>query len=508
MAETAFARLQRALADVIDLRGAAALLTWDQATYMPPGGATARARQLALLQGLAHERLVAPEVARLLDEAEAEVAAAADGFSHDSFEAAYLRVARRDVERAKALPSDFVRRFHAHVAHSYQTWTEARPANDVERVLPLLEKTLELSRDMAEHLGPAEHVADPLIARSDHGFTVALLRPLFAHLRAHLVPLLQRVQASDPPDDGFLRKHYPLAEQFAFALARVREFGYDTNRGRLDPTHHPFAIEFGIDDVRITTRGREDDLREALFCTFHESGHGMYHQGLEPRLEATPLADGTSAGVHESQSRTWENRVGRSLAFWTYAFPRLREAFPKQLAGVSLEAFHRAVNVVRPGLIRTRADELSYDLHVIVRFELELELLEGTLAVRDLPEAWHARYQATLGLRADDHRDGVLQDVHWFAGPIGGAFQGYTLGNVLAAQFWAAAERELPDLEGALSRGEFAPLARWQRERIHRHGRVLDPLDLIEKVCGGPLDPAPYLAYLEAKYEALYPSRA
>jgi carboxypeptidase Taq len=506
MAETAFTRLQRALADVIDLRGAAALLTWDQATYMPPGGATARARQLALLQGLAHERLVAPEVARLIDAAAAEVEA--DGLAHDSFEAAYLRVARRDVERAAALPADFARRFHAHIAHSYQAWTEARPADDVERVLPLLETTLDLSRELAEHLGPAEHVADPLIARSDHGFTVALLRPLFASLRSALVPLLERVRACDPPADGFLRRHYPLAEQFAFALARVREFGYDTSRGRLDPTHHPFAIEFGIDDVRITTRGREDDLREALFCTFHESGHGMYHQGLDPRLEATPLADGTSAGVHESQSRTWENRVGRGLAFWTYAFPKLREAFPEQLAGASLEAFHRAVNVVQPGVIRTEADELSYDLHVIVRFELELELLEGRLSVRDLPEAWHARYEEVLGRRSADHRDGVLQDVHWFAGPIGGAFQGYTLGNVLAAQFWAAAEREVHDLEGALARGEFTPLTRWQRERIHRHGRALDPLELIETVCGGPLDAAPYLAYLETKYGALYPGPA
>jgi carboxypeptidase Taq len=504
MAESAFDRLHAALPDIVDLRGAAYLLTWDQATMMPPGGAPARARQLALLEQLAHERFVAPAVGRALDAAEAELAAA--GAPSDTFEADFLRVTRRDFERERALPGDFARRFHGHLATSYQAWTEARGADDAARVLPLLDRTLDLSLELAERLGPAEHPADPLIARSDHGFTVAALRPLFARLRTELVPLARRVQACEPPDERCMRGPYPLGEQFAFALERVREFGYDTGRGRLDPTPHPFAIEFSVGDVRITTRGREDDLREALMCTFHESGHGMYHQGLDPRLEATPLAEGTSAGVHESQSRTWENRVGRSLAYWTYAFPKLRAAFPEQLAGVTTEAFHRALNVVRPGVIRTRADELTYDLHVIVRFELELELLEGTLSVRDLPDAWHERYREVVGVTADDHRDGFLQDVHWFAREIGGAFQGYTLGNVLAAQFWEAAERELPALERDLERGVFTTLADWQRQRIHRHGRRLDPLDLIEDVCGGPVDPAPYLRYLAEKYAALYPT--
>ncbi|TVR88005.1 MAG: carboxypeptidase M32 [Trueperaceae bacterium] len=503
VAESAFERLRAELADVVDLRGAAFLLTWDQATMMPPGGAAARARQLALLKQLAHERFVAPSVGRLLEAAEAEVDAA--GLDEHAFEADYLRVTRRDFERDRALPLDFTRRFHAHMATTYQAWTEARAADDAARVIPLLERTLDLSLELSEHLGAADHPADPLIGRSDHGFTVATLRPLFARLREALVPLARRVQACDPPDDAFTQGPYPLDQQFAFALERVREFGYDTRRGRLDATHHPFAIEFSVDDVRITTRGRVDDLREALMCTFHESGHGMYHQGIDPRLEATPLVDGTSAGVHESQSRTWENRVGRSRAYWTYAYPKLLRAFPEQLAGVSVDAFHRAMNVVRPGVIRTRADELTYDLHVIVRFELELDLLESRLAIRDLPEAWHERYREVVGVAADDDRDGVLQDVHWFSREIGGAFQGYTLGNVLAAQFWDAAERELSDLEGDIGRGAFGALAGWQRERIHRHGRRLDPLDLIADVCGGTVDPEPYLTYLADKYEGLYP---
>ena len=493
-------RLRARVADVVDLRGAGFLLTWDQATQMPPGGAPARARQIALLRQLAHERFVDPEVGRLLAAAEAEVVA----LPPDGFEAALVRIARRDYERETAIPAAFTRRFFHHTAATYQAWTEARPADDVQRVLPLLEETLDLSRDLADFLGPAAHVADPLIARADHGFTVATLRPLFARLRGTLVPLARQVAACEAPDRAFLGRGYPVERQFAFALARAREFGYDLRRGRLDPTHHPFAIEFSIDDVRITTRGREDDLSEALFCTFHESGHGMYHQGLDPRFEATLLADGASAGVHESQSRMWENRVGRSLEFWRYAYPLLRAEFAEQLAGVELEDFHRAVNVVRPGVIRTRADELTYDLHVIVRFELELEMLEGRLAIRDLPDAWQARYADVVGVQASSHRDGVLQDVHWFSREIGGAFQGYTLGNVLAAQFWAAAVREQPGIPAGIARGDFAPLFDWTRRRIHRLGRVLDPIDLIARVTGGPIDPEPYLTYLSDKYRALY----
>lgn len=498
--DSAFARLHAHLFEVVDLRGAGFLLTWDQATYMPPGGAPARVRQLALLETLAHERLTDPEVRRLLEQAERGT----PDLPEDSLEAAYLRVARRDFERAVRLPADFTRTFAQHTAVTYQVWTEARPANDFGRVQPLLERTLELSREKAELLGPFEHPADPLIAESDDGMTVGLLRPLFAELRAALVPLVRDLAAREGPDAHFLQQHYPLAAQFAFAAERAGEFGYDFTRGRLDPTHHPFAIEFSIDDVRITTRGREEYLPEALFCTFHESGHGMYHQGLDPRLEETLLADGASAGVHESQSRLWENLVGRSLGFWRYALPKLQSVFPDQLAGIDPETFYRAVNTVRPGLIRTQADEVSYNLHVILRFELELELLEGSLAVKDLPEAWNAKYKALLGVDVPNDRDGVLQDVHWFSGPIGGAFQGYTLGNLLSAQFFEAARRAQPEIPEELGRGNFSPLSTWMRDNIHRHGRVYRPDALIRRVCGEGLQTAPYLRYLREKYGALY----
>lgn len=493
----AFERLEARLFDVIDLHGVSYLLKWDQATYMPPGGAVARARQTALLKTIAHERFVDVEVGRLLERAEREVA----HLPVDAFEAAYVRVARRDFDRAVATPAAFTRRFFAHTAKTYQTWTEARPVDDWSRMVPLLETTLELSHELSAFEGPgADHPADPLIARSDHGMTVAALRPLFAALREALVPLVRVAREREPADDAFLRRPTAVAAQVAFARARVASFGYDLQRGRIDPTAHPFAIEFSLDDVRITIRSRADDLRETLFTTFHESGHGMYHQGLDPRFEGTPLADGASAGVHESQSRLWENVVGRSHGFWRGAYPDLRAALPDALHDVPLDTFVAAVNAVRPSPIRTAADELTYDLHVIVRFELELAMLEGRLAVRDLADAWRAAYADVLGVDVETDRDGVLQDVHWFSREIGGAFQGYTIGNLLSVQFFEAACRAHPEIPAEIEAGRYDTLFAWTRQHVHRHGRTYDPVDLIEHVTGGGLDAEPYLAYLRGKF--------
>lgn len=435
----------------------------------------------------------------MLDAAEREVAA----LPEDSFEHSFVRLTRRDYERVIRTPQSFTRRFFAHTSDSYSAWAQARQDDDFERVRPYLETTLELSLERAAFETPFAHPADPLIAQSDYGMTVAQLKPLFTSLRERLVPLVQRIREQDKPDDSFLRQHYPEAAQFAFAAARAAEFGYNFTRGRLDKTHHPFAIEFSIDDVRITSRANEHYLPEALFCTFHESGHGMYHQGLDPRFEGTPL-DGTSAGVHESQSRLWENLVGRSLTFWDYAYPKLQDVFPDNLKGVTLERFYRAINTVEPSLIRTKADEVTYNLHVIIRIELECELLEGTLAVRDLPAAWREKYRDFLGVEVTDDKDGVLQDVHWFSREVGGAFQGYTLGNLLSAQFYEAALRDCPDIPTQIGRGDFRALYGWTRENIHQHGRVYDPDTLIRRICGEPLSGEPYLRYLETKYGQIY----
>lgn len=483
---------------VYDLQAAARLLYWDQATYLPAGGERARARQLATLRGLAHERLTAPDVADLLGELRASTAT----LPPESDELGLIRAALRSHERAARVPATLVAEIAAHTAKAYAVWTRARPANDFAAVRPLLERTVELARAMAACF-PHDHVADPLIDEEDPGMSAAAVRELFATLRRGLVPLVQELTSRPSADDGCLRQQVPEATQLAFGAQVIETFGYDFTRGRQDKTHHPFMTAFSIDDVRITTRLREDDLTDCLFSTMHEAGHALYEQGVDPVYEATPLAGGASAGVHESQSRLWENLVGRSLPFWEHFYPKLQAAFGGALSGVPLETFYRAVNRVAHSLIRTDADEVTYNLHVVLRFEHELALLEGTLAVADLPEAWKARMEADLGIRPPDDKSGVLQDVHWFSGLVGGAFQGYTIGNLLAAQLFEAAVAKEPSIVDDMRRGEYGALRSWLKDNVHRHGQKFLPDDLIVRATGRPLSTEPFLRYLRRKYTEL-----
>ena len=492
--------LKARLVEIDDLESAAGLLEWDQNTYMPPGGARARGRQIATLQRLAHEKLTDAGVGRLLD----DLRPYEESLPYDSDEASLIRVTRRDYERAVKVPPSFVARLSDHLSASYQAWTEARPANDFARVQPHLEKTLDLSRQLADFFPGYEHIADPLIEYSDYGMTTSTVRATFAELRARLVPIVQAITAQPASDDACLHRAFPKEQQLAFGREVVERFGYDFRRGRQDETPHPFTTEFSIGDVRITTRVKECDLGEALFSTMHEAGHAMYEQGICTELEGTPLANGTSSGVHESQSRLWENIVGRSRGLWRFFYPRLQAAFPEQLGAVPLDTFYRAINKVERSLIRTDADEVTYNLHVMLRFGLELELLEGNLAVRDLPEAWRERFKADLGIVPADDRDGVLQDVHWFAHTIGGAFQGYTLGNIMSAQFFDAALQAHPEIMGDIDAGEFGTLHGWLVENVYRHGRKYTPSELVERVTGGPLSVEPYIRYLRTKYGELY----
>jgi carboxypeptidase Taq len=492
--------LKQRLAEVFDIEGAAGLLYWDQATYMPKGGAAARGRQLAILERIAQEKFTDPEIGRLLDALQPY----ADSLPYDHDDAALIRVTRRMYEREIKVPSEFVARMSEHATESYQAWTEARPANDFKRVRPYLEKTLDLSRELANYFPGYEHIADPLINYSDYGMKAATVRQIFADLRAQLVPLVQAIIAQTPADDACLRAHYPEQPQLDFGLEVIKQFGYDFDRGRQDKTHHPFATKFSIGDVRITTRIKTDFLGECIFSTMHESGHAMYEQGLTPDYEGTVLARGTSSGVHESQSRLWENVVGRSRGFWEHFYPRLQAYFPEQLKGVSLDTFYRAINKVERSLIRTDADEVTYNLHVMLRFDFELAMLEGQLAIADLPEAWHERFKADFGITAPDDRDGVLQDVHWYAGRIGGVFQGYTLGNILSAQFYAAALQAHPELPDQIKQGAFGTLHGWLKNNIYQHGRKFTASELVERVTGQPLTIAPYIVYLKAKYGELY----
>jgi carboxypeptidase Taq len=498
--ENKFKELKIRLLEINDLNMATALLRWDHSTYMPPGGATARGRQLATLSRLAQEKFIDPAMGNLLD----DLRPYEESRPYDSDEASLIRVTRRFYERAIKAPPDFMAEFNRHSAESYQVWAKARPENNFAAVQPMLEKTLDLSRQYANFYPGYEHIADPLIDITDYGMTVSTLRPLFAELREQLPPLVEAIVDQPPADDSCLHQDYPEDEQLAFGLNVIKQYGYDFNRGRQDKTRHPFMTKFSLGDVRITTRVKENDLSEALFSTLHEAGHALYEQGINMDYEGTPLARGTSSGVHESQSRLWENQVGRSWPFWKYYYPQLQTAFPQQLGDTSLETFHRAINKVRRSLIRTDADEVTYNLHVMIRFELELSLLEGKLAIKDLPDAWHAHYQQTLGICAPNDSDGVLQDVHWYAGKIGGAFQGYTLGNIIAALFFEAAQKTHPDIPAQIEQGEFSLLHTWLKENIYRHGHKFTALELIERITGGPLTIEPYIRYLWAKFEKLY----
>jgi carboxypeptidase Taq len=361
-----------------------------------------------------------------------------------------------------------------------------------------------MSRQYANFFPGYQHIADPLIDAADYGMSARQIGPLFEELRQQLSPLVKAIGQSRQVDDSVLHRQYPEPLQVQFGESLVRDLGFDFSRGRQDKTHHPFMTKFAWGDVRITTRYSETDLADGLFSSIHETGHALYELGIDQKYEGTPLDTGTSAGVHESQSRLWENIVGRSAGFWEYYFPKLVAVFPGQLAGTGVEEFYRAVNKSQPSLIRTDADEVTYNLHVIIRFGLELDLLEGKLAVADLPEAWHARYVESLGVSAPDDRDGVLQDVHWYGGKIGGAFQGYTLGNIMASQFYAAALAAHPQIPGQICQGNFATLHHWLRENIYRHGSKYTANELLERVTGGPLTLAPYLDYLRTKYGGIY----
>ena len=372
-------QLKTRLLEIDDLHGAASLLYWDQATYMPPEGAQARGRQIATLERLAHEKFTDAAVGKLLDQLRSHE----KSLPYDHPEAALIRVTRRQYEREVKVPPAFTEELSKHLTASYEAWVKARPANDFSMVQPYLEKTLEMSRRLANFFPGYEHIADPLITYEDEGMKASTLRKIFEKLRGRLVPIVEAITSQPPADDSCLRQHYPEAEQLSVGQELVERIGYEFSRGRRDRTPHPFMTKFSLGDVRITTRVEENHLGEALYGAMHEAGHALYEQGINRDFEGTPLADGCSAGAHEAQSRLWENRVGRSREFCQFFFPRLRQAFPDQLSSVSLDTFYRAINKVKRSLIRTAADEVTYNLHVMIRFELELKLLEDSLSIAD-----------------------------------------------------------------------------------------------------------------------------
>src|ERR1700682_6387453 len=493
-------QLKTILAEVTDLNRATAVLSWDQETYMPPGGVTVRSEQLSTLSRLAHIRAPADEVGRLLSELEEETAA----LPFDSLEASVVRVTRRDYDNDRKLSPELISEIARAGSAARPSWVKACREANFKLFAPALEKNVELNRRIADALGYKDRPYDALIDRTEPGMTTDELETTFAELKKAIVPLIADIaRHADAVDDRVLFRGFEPAVQVKYALDLVTKLGYDLQRGRQDISTHPFSTSFGPGDVRITTRVSRDFFNECLFGSIHESGHAMYNQGIGDDLDRTPLWDGASPGVHESQSRLWENLVGRSLPFWKHFFPSLRNAFPEPLRDIDEEAFFRAVNRSYPSLIRVEADEVTYNMHVLLRFELENELLEGTLKVSDLPEAWNAKVKSYLGIAVPNDREGVLQDIHWSSVSFG-VFPGYTLGNLIGAQLMEKIRAEMPDLDAQVERGEFSRLLGWLRTNVHQYGRKFTPNELLQRATGKTLTAAPWIAYVQQKYGALY----
>lgn len=500
--EAKFLELKNRLAEIHDLNKVSWVLGWDQRTMMPPKGAVVRAEQLATLNKVAHEKFTSDDIGRLLD----DLRPYEENLPYDSDDASLIRVARRDWAKARQVPSELRAAITRASSQANAVWIEARKKSDFKLFVPYLQRNVELKHQYIECFDDTnvENVYDLLLDDYEPGMKTVEVKALFDEFKREAVPLIAAIAGrGEAVNDGPMHGYFPVEKQRAFCLSLIEKFGFNADSWRLDPTVHPFASNSCTTDIRLTTRYYEDYLGPALFGSMHECGHGLYENGVSPALERTPLCRGASLGLHESQSRMWENLVGRSRPFWKFFFPKLQAAFPEQLAGVDAEAFYRAINKVQPSLIRVEADEATYGLHIILRFELEQELMNGQLALNDLPEAWNARMKQYLGIEVPDDARGVLQDIHWSGGMLG-YFPTYALGNIISAQIWEKALAAMPDLYEQFERGEFMALREWLRDHLHKHGRKFTPQETMQKVVGGPITVGPYVKYLKEKFSDIY----
>lgn len=490
--------LREKLGEVADLANAAALLQWDQETYMPPKGATARAYQLATLSSLAHRLFTSPDLGDMLH----ALRDRSDNLTPD--EAKLVSEALYDYERAVRLPESFVHEFAQEQSRAYEAWVRARKESDWTQFEPHMEKLLDLLKRKADLMGYEGSPYNALLEDYERGMTAEQLQPLFADLAERQSDLVRRiVESGRQPDTAWLEGEWDEVAQWVFSVRVLKDMGYDFDAGRQDRSVHPFTTNFDIQDVRVTTRVSKDDLFSALSSSIHEGGHALYEQGFPLEDRRTPLAAAPSLGIHESQSRMWENLIGLSLPFWKRYTPVLREHFPERLDGVSPEAIYRAANRVEPSLIRVDADECTYNLHVVLRFELELDLIEGRLQVRDMPAAWNEKMQHYLGLTPPNDALGCLQDIHWSHGSMG-YFPTYALGNLYSAQLFEQVLADVPDLWSRVEAGDFAPLLAWLRKHVHVHGRRKTAVQIVRDATGKAPSAQPYLDYLNRKYGALY----
>ena len=493
-------QLQTRMGEIWNLTKAQAVLNWDRQTKMPPKGAAARTRQTSTLSRMIHEQYTSQEVGQLLE----NLGPWLDELDFDSQEASLIRLAQREFYKRTTVPADLVEAQAKASGEANVAWMKARQENDFASFIPYLERMFGLARQYAKCFPDADHPYDALLDQFEPGMTVETVSRIFNEVKGPQSDLIKAIHESNVEiDDSLLCQHYPKEKQLNAALEAAQILGYDLERGRLDLTTHPFATSFSVNDVRITTRVNENFLNACLFATMHESGHALYELGVSPLLEGLPLARGASSGIHESQSRLFENMIGRSRAFSIYLLPILQKYFPAQLGGADLDTYYRAVNKVQPTFIRVEADEVSYNLHIILRFEIELGVLNGDIPIKDLPEAWNEKFKAYLGIVPPTDTEGVLQDVHWSWGLIG-HFTSYAMGNIIASQWWHQMAEEIPDQDELMAQGNITPIREWLIENVHQHGKKYLPAELIQHTTGGPIDSGPYLDYLGSKYKKLY----
>lgn len=492
--------LKRRLAEISDLNNASAVLGWDQQTYMPPGGAAARAQQLATLSHIAHEKFIDDALGQILEELREH----GKSLPYDSDEASLLRVTKRDYDKARRIPPKLVSEITYATTQAFEVWRKAKAESKFSDFIPYFQRVLDLKKHYAECLGYTDCIYDPLLDDYEPGMKTARIKAIFANVKKEIVPLVHAISSKlHAVDNSFLHQPFDEQKQWDIGIEAARLIGYDFGRGRQDRSPHPFTTSFSIDDVRITTRFMHDYFPAGFFATIHETGHALYNQSIRHELERSPLADGASLGAHESQSRMWENLVGRNRSFWKFFMPYLQAAFPEQFGKINDGQMYRAVNRVQPSFIRVEADEVTYNLHIMLRFELENALLDGRLAVKDLPEAWNTKMREYLGITPPDDVHGVLQDVHWSHGSFG-YFPTYSLGNFFSAQLFDQIKKDIPNLDACFEKGEFHLLLDWLRTHLHVHGRKFTLDELAKKITGEPLQTRSFIIYLKNKYGDLY----
>lgn len=497
--EEKLTQFKELLYEIADLVGAQSVLGWDQQTYMPPGGSESRGEQLSTLAKITHDRFISDELGALLE----DLNPYADQIDPNSDDARLIKVTSREYLKQRRIPSEWVSEFAQLTTVAQDAWVTARTDSNYHLFEPLLQRVVDLRRQYANFFAPYSHIYDPLLDDYEPGLKTGEVQEIFNKMRPVQVELIKAIKDKPEIDDSYLHVTLDEQKQWDFGVEVISKFGYDWQRGRQDKAAHPFTTSFGAGDVRITTRFIPESGSSALFSTMHECGHALYEQGLSPTLRRTLLMTGSSMALHESQSRMWENLVGRSKEFWECFYPKYQSLFPETFSNINQDDFYKGINKVIPSLVRVEADEATYNLHIMLRLELEIGLMDGSIPVKDLPEIWNAKMKDYLGLVPSDDAHGVLQDIHWSGGMIG-YFPTYALGNLVSVQLWEKINEDIPALPGYIRQGNFEPLLSWLHEKVHVHGAKFDPQDMVKQITGSTITPEPYLRYLTKKYSEIY----